>query len=246
MGCCFSSGFVLHVAEGGGGPGLPSPVDGAKGGLCHSPSWCSGRMAMIMMVCSCCCCCCLSFSCVLSMFRLLWSAVADAVAACAFVCCLCSACCGHAGRSVPSRQPVLPFTRSQNYLVEGIGQHEAYRCLRNKQPRHWRAILSRNTPHPQLNVDELCEEWQVLAKKTAIQCITHGTRPSTTLSEGCGAQSSQRMEQSEMAVFFANTGLGLESHRVDVMSQSCVLSRLEFCSLGALCRRRVTLCQPAS
>ena len=158
-------------------------------------------MAMIMMVCSCCCCCCLSFSCVLSMFRLLWSAVADAVAACAFVCCLCSACCGHAGRSVPSRQPVLPFTRSQNYLVEGIGQHEAYRCLRNKQPRHWRAILSRNTPHPQLNVDELCEEWQVLAKKTAIQCITHGTRPSTTLSEGCGAQSSQRMEQSEMAVF---------------------------------------------
>ena len=217
MGCCFSSGFVLHVAEGGGGPGLPSPVDGAKGGLCHSPSWCSGRMAMIMMVCSCCCCCCLSFSCVLSIFRLLWSAVADAVAACAFVCCLCSACCGHAGRSVPSRQPVLPFTRSQNYLVEGIGQHEAYRCLRNKQPRHWRAILSRNTPHPQLNVDELCEEWQVLAKKNSHPMYNAWNQAQHNIERGVwGAVFSTHGAERDGCFFCKHrTGIGVPPRRCD-------------------------------
>ena len=77
-------------------------------------------------------------------------------------------------------------------------------------------------PHPRINVDELCEEWQVLAKKTVIRCLAHDSTPSTTLNEGCGAQAYDRMELSEMAVFFANTGLGLESHRVHVMGQARV------------------------
>ena len=78
-------------------------------------------------------------------------------------------------------------------------------------------------PHPQINVDELCERRQVLAKQTVIRCLAHDSTPSTTLNEGCGAQAYERMELSEMAVFFANTGLGLESHRVHVMGQARVM-----------------------
>ena len=78
-------------------------------------------------------------------------------------------------------------------------------------------------PHPQINVDELCQQWQVLAKKTVIRRRAHDSTPSTTLSKGCGVQAYERMELSEMAVFFANTGLGLESHRVHVMGQARVM-----------------------
>ena len=60
-------------------------------------------------------------------------------------------------------------------------------------------------------------------EKTVIRCFAHDSTPSTTLSEGCGAQAYERMELSEMAVFFANTGLGLESHRVHVMGQEGVM-----------------------
>ena len=60
-------------------------------------------------------------------------------------------------------------------------------------------------------------------RKTIIRCIAHDSTPSTTLSEGCGAQAYERMELSKMAAFFANTGLGLESHRVHVMGQARVM-----------------------
>ena len=83
--------------------------------------------------------------------------------------------------------------------------------------------MAQYPPHPQINVDELCQQWQVLAKKTVIRRRAHDSTPSTTLNEGCGAQAYDRMELSEMAVFFANTGLGLESHRVHVMGQARVM-----------------------
>ena len=62
-------------------------------------------------------------------------------------------------------------------------------------------VLGAIPPHPRINVDELCEEWQVLAKKTVIRCLAHDSTPSTTLNEGCGAQAYDRMELSVMAVF---------------------------------------------
>ena len=59
-------------------------------------------------------------------------------------------------------------------------------------------------------------------EKTVIRCLANDSTPSTTLNEGCGAQAYERMELSEMAVYFANTGLGLESYRVHVMGPASV------------------------